>query len=62
MDELARQYIIDLINRIDIQGIIEQTSYDFIVESLSHEFELSKRAAQGLAMSTLKHLYIQKAV
>lgn len=54
-----QDYIVQLISNAEIDnGIIEQTLYEFLVESVSGYFNASKKEAKKAVMKTLKELYM----
>lgn len=54
-----QDYIVQLISNAEIDnGIIEQSLYEFLVESVSGYFNASKSEAGKVVMKTLKELYM----
>ncbi len=44
-----------------IDGIIEQSLYDFLVESIRHEYKLTLTKARQAVTKQLRALYAQRA-
>jgi hypothetical protein len=55
-------YIVQLITNEGLDnGMIEQSFYDFLIDSVTEYFEISKGQARKTVMETLRELYLVKA-
>lgn len=55
------EYIVQLITNEGIEsGIIEQSLYDFLVQSVAEYFKVTKGQARKTVMEVLRELYLVK--
>ena len=55
-------YIISLLNNAEVEsGLISQSLYDFLVESVMGYFEIRASQAKQAVTRTLRELYVTKA-
>lgn len=57
MDETMKQFIIECINELEIEGPIKQSTYNALILALLREFNIPSRVARATLIATLREFY-----